>query len=231
MPGRRMSEGDRQEDILRAAYDIAARRGLTALTLRAVAERAKVSHGTVLFHFKRRDHLVAALLDRVLYATVILRMPYDVQRLTRPSDRVLALLRAEMERLTSEARNFRLFLEYWTLGVRSAPLRSTIKTALGAYRHEWRSVCEAVVLAAQEFAAPGRGRPRAADTGLADADGLAAVAVSLVHGCALQAVIDGSGFNIQQHYDAAARLLDAAIRSEAPEGDALRSQPRTVRVR
>ena len=47
--------------------------------------------------------------------------------------------------------------------------------------------------------------------GLADAEGLAAVAVSLVHGCALQAVIDPTGFDIQQHFDAAGRMLEAAL--------------------
>src|SRR5438270_100493 len=39
-------------------------------------------------------------------------------------------------------------------------------------------------------------------------DGVAAVAVSLVHGCALQAVIDPTAFSVQQHFDTAARMLD-----------------------
>lgn len=198
MPGPRRSEEDRQEDILRAAYDIAARRGLSALTLRAVAKRAKVSHGTVLFHFKRRDQLVAALLDRVLYATIILRVPYEVRRRSQPAARLLAMLRAEMERVSNEARHFRLFLEYWTLGMRSATLRSKIKAALNVYRREWRALSE-----------PLADRDHASDTG-----SLAAVAVSLVHGCALQAVIDARDFDIRQHYDAAARLLGAAVQPD-----------------
>ena len=39
-------------------------------------------------------------------------------------------------------------------------------------------------------------------------DGLAEVAVSLVHGCALQAVIDPKAFSVQQHFGSAARMLD-----------------------
>ena len=45
MPGKKALEETRREDILRAAYDVAARQGLEALTLRAVAARADVSHG------------------------------------------------------------------------------------------------------------------------------------------------------------------------------------------
>ena len=49
MVGIKVSEEKRREAILRAAYDVAARQGLEALTIRAVAARADVSHGTVLF--------------------------------------------------------------------------------------------------------------------------------------------------------------------------------------
>ena len=211
MPGRKLSEEARQEDILRAAYDVAARQGLSALSLRAVAERATVSHGTVLFHFKRREQLVAALLERVLYATAILRVPYDVERLTRPSDKLLEQLRIEMERLSNEARHFRLFLEYWTLGLRSAPIRRSVTAAIAAYRTAWRALCEPVVMPAADSSSPSKNASRQTRFGLADAEGMAAVAVSLVHGCALQAVIDPTGFDIQQHFDAAGRMLEAAL--------------------
>ena len=40
------------------------------------------------------------------------------------------------------------------------------------------------------------------------AAGIAAVAVSLIHGCALQSVIDPKGFDVEQHFDAAAHMLD-----------------------
>lgn len=222
MPGRRLSEENRQEDILRAAYDVAARRGLSALSLRAVAQRAKVSHGTVLFHFRRRDHLVAALLDRVLYATTILRVPYDVERLTRSRAKVLDMLRVEMERLSTEARHFRLFLEYWTLGVRSARIRAKLTAALTAYRSAWKDLCDSGADAAQAAAAPRRQSARPRASAVADQDGLAAVAVSLVHGCALQAVIDPTGFDIRRHVDAAARMLDVVMSQRA--GTALNPQ-------
>lgn len=206
MARRKVPEETRREDILRAAYDVAARNGLEALTLRAVAARAEVSHGTVLFHFKRKQELVAGLLDRVLYATAVLRVPDTVQQITRPSERMHALLRSEMDRLSADPRHFRLFLDYWTIGVRTAVIRQKIRVALEEYRATFATVAEAVVNAEREL--PVSGGQQESDARSATADGVAAVAVSLVHGCALQSVIDPKGFDVRQHFDAAAQMLD-----------------------
>ena len=204
MPGHKAPEEHRRKDILRAAYDVAARHGVEAVTVRAVAGRAAVSHGTVLFHFNRRDELIASLLDSVLDATTVLRVPAEVERLTRPAERLRALLRAEMDRLSSDPRQFRLFLEYSALGVRNAAIRRKVSAALDRYR--------AAFLAASSFthdrATTRRrtaSRPQELRTGAPD--GVAAVAVSLVHGCALQAVMQPKAFSVQQHFDTAVRML------------------------
>src|SRR5690349_21497725 len=196
MPGQKAPEEYRRNDILRAAYDVAARHGVEGLTVRAVAERAGVSHGTVLFHFNRRDALVVALLDSVLEATTVLPVPPAIERLTEPGERLRALLRAEMERLSGDPRPFRLFLEYWALGVRNALIRRRVSAALDRYRTSFREI-GSVALAGR------RTRTRSAG------DGLAATAVSFIHGCALQAVIDPNAFSVRQHFDAAAHMLDS----------------------
>ena len=206
MVRRKVSEETRREDILRAAYDVAARQGLEALTLRAVAARADVSHGTVLFHFKRKNELVASLLDRVLYATAVLRIPDAVSQVTRPSERMHALLRAEMDRLSTDPRHFRLFLDYWTIGVRNTTIRQRIRIVLEEYRAAFSGLAQAVV--AGEFDVPASRVANVSGTPVATAEGVAAVAVSLIHGCALQAVIDPKGFDVRQHFDAAAQMLD-----------------------
>jgi TetR/AcrR family transcriptional repressor of bet genes len=205
MPGRKVSEEDRREDILRAAYDVASRHGVEALTLRAVAARGAVSHGTVLFHFKRRNELLASLLVRVLDATTVLRIPRVLESLTGPAELMAALLRTEMERLSSDPRHFRLFLEYWALGVRYAPIRRKVSAAIDGYRAGFRTVAAAIAEEERDPLAPALASPYvgAGET----PDGLAALAVSFVHGCALQAVIDPNGFDVQQHVDAAARFL------------------------
>ena len=90
MPGRRASETQRRQQILKAAHQVALGQGLDGLTVRAVAARARLSHGLVLFHFKRKEQLVTALLDRVLSATLSLRLAGDVERIGGPLDRLRA---------------------------------------------------------------------------------------------------------------------------------------------
>ena len=207
MPGQTAPEEFRRNDILRAAYDVAARHGIEALTVRAVADRAAVSHGTVLFHFKRRDELVASLLDNVLDATTVLRVSPALERLTRPAARLQALLRAEMDRLSGDPRPFRLFLEYWALGVRNARMRRRVSAALDRYRASFRLIAESVLTDRTRSRRWTARQHRTTST----ADGLAAVAVSFIHGCALQAVIDPKAFNVRQHFDAAAHMLDSFL--------------------
>jgi AcrR family transcriptional regulator len=206
MAGKKVSEETRREDIMRAAYDVAARQGLEALTLRAVAARADVSHGTVVFHFKRKRELVTSLLDRVLYATAVLRIPDEIAQIARPSEQLHALLRAEMDRLSTDPRHFRLLLDYWTIGVRNATIRQAIRIALENYRNGFRELADAVV--SGDFQPAGRRGTRAVEGAAATGAGVAAVTVSLIHGCALQAVIDPKGFDVEQHFDTAAQMLD-----------------------
>ena len=206
MPGKKVAEDVRREAIKRAAYDVAARQGLEALTLRAVAARASVSHGTVVFHFKRKRELVASLLDQVLDATAVLRIPDDVAQIARPSERMHALLRAEMDRLSADARHFRLLLDYWTIGVRNAAVRQKIRMALQQYRDGFRDLADAIV--SGELKPSRRRGPRATDGRTATADGVAAVSVSLIHGCALQAVIDPNRFDVEQHFTTAAQMFE-----------------------
>ncbi|HTK52174.1 MAG TPA: TetR family transcriptional regulator [Gemmatimonadaceae bacterium] len=204
MVGRKVPEATRREEMLRAAYDVAARQGLEALTLRSVAARADVSHGTVVFHFKRKHELVAALLDRTLYATAVMRVPDAVAQITRPSERLHALLRSEMDRLSTDPRHFRLFLEYWTIGVRNAAIRRKIRLALESYRAALASLASPLVT---DELSVSRGR-RATEEPAVTAEGVASVAVSLIHGCALQAVIDPKGFDVRQHFIAAAKMIE-----------------------
>ena len=212
MVGRKASEETRREDILRAAYDVAARQGLEALTLRAVAARADVSHGTVLFHFKRKHELQRSLLERVLYATAVLRIPDEIRQITRPSERLHALLRAEMDRLSADPRHFRLFLEYWTIGVRNATVRQRIRTALDEYRAAFKQIGAEVVNAELSMTSDRAHQ----GTDPVTVDGVAAVSVSLVHGCALQGVIDPKGFDVHQHFAAAAQMLDRLAHQVVP---------------
>lgn len=187
MPGKRASEDVRREQILGAAFEVASREGIGGLTLRAVAAQARLSHTLVLFHFERKERLVHELLDWMIASTSMLHVSEEAARLPRAADRLHALLQHEIARLSREPRHTRLFFEYWALGVRDEPVRARIGVELERYRTEFRGVMEELL----------RSDPGA--FGGVTADGLAAVAVSWIHGCAVQAMIDPARFDAGEY--------------------------------
>jgi len=114
MPGQRETQATRREQILEAAYEVALRRGIDGLTVRAVAIRARLSHSLVLFHFKRKEQLGLALLDRVLAGTLSITLPNEIRTIRQPRERLQVLVRQELQRLAEEPRRLRLLLEFWT---------------------------------------------------------------------------------------------------------------------
>jgi AcrR family transcriptional regulator len=178
MPGRKATEATRREQILKAAHQVALARGIDGLTVRAVAAKAGLSHSLVLFHFKRKDQLGLALLDRVLATTVTPAVPDAIGAIPDPRARLVALFRQELLRLSAEPRRVRLLLEYWARGAHNAVIRKKMMAGLDAYRAVFRGLAEAALRA------HGGGR------GQATPAGVAAAAVSLILGYPVQAMIE-----------------------------------------
>src|SRR6476660_2381942 len=195
MPGQRETEATRREQILEAAYEVALRRGIDGLTVRAVAARARLSHSLVLFHFKRKDQLGLALLDRVLASTLSISLPDEIRHIRQPSARLQALFRQELQRLTEEPRRLRLLLEFWTRGGHNAVIRQKIAAGLDRYRTAFEDL--AAEVSDGESRRPDRGTP----------GGLAAVAVSLIIGFPVQAMIDLERVQLGEYLAAAQDAL------------------------
>jgi AcrR family transcriptional regulator len=195
MPGQKAAEATRREQILKAAYDVALRRGIDGLTVRAVAARARLSHGLVLFHFKRKDQLGLALLDRVLETTVSLKISDELGAIPNARERLQALFRHELHRLSDEPRHLRLLLEYWARGVHNAVIRGKISAGMDRYRAVFRNIAEEALRAE-----PGR-------LGMGTPAALAAAAVSLILGYPVQAMIDSDGFDIEEYLAAVQGIL------------------------
>lgn len=196
------TEGTR-EGILRAAYEVALRRGIDGLTLRAVAAKARLSHGSVLFHFKRKEQLGLALLDRVLATTLPPGILDAVETLPDPRERLLALFRQEMARLAAEPRPVRLLLEYWARGAHNAMIRKKLLAALEAYRGGFARAAEEAL------------RGKAGHRGAATPAGVAAAAVSLILGYPVQVMID-SGELDEAGYVASAHGVLGGLSSSTP---------------
>ena len=195
MPGRKASEDARRQQIIHAAFDVASRKGLAALTVRLVAAKAGLSTGLVLFHYKTKEQLVIALLDYVLATTTVLRLTDDIAQISSPLDRLLALLAREMDRLSQEPRRIRLFFDFWAKGFTHPRINRRMQAELDRYREAFRPIAEEVLAAEPE---------RFADV---SAEGLAAMAVSFVKGCAVQSMIDPKNFDIDDYLAATKGLV------------------------
>ena len=195
MPGQRASEATRREQILNAAYEVALRRGIDGLTVRAVAAKARLSHGLVLFHFKRKDQLGLALLDRVLAMTLSLKMSNEVRAMPNPGERLQELLRQEMQRLSADPRRVRLLLEYWARGAHNTVIRAKISAEMDKYRAGFRTIAEEA--RRMETGRWASGTPA----------GLAAAAVSLIMGYPVQSMIDPDHVDVGEYLATAQEIL------------------------
>ena len=193
MPGQKAAEATRREQILKAAYEVALRRGVDGLTVRAVAARARLSHGLVLFHFKRKEQLGLALLDRVLETTVSLPVPEHISAITNPRERLQAWFGHEMERLVEEPRRMRLLLEYWARGAHNTVIHRKISAALDQYRSAFRQIAEeALPTDGGRYGTPA---------------GVSAAALSLLLGYSVQAIVDPEHCDLAEYMTAVEGIL------------------------
>lgn len=198
MPGAKAPEEERREQILEAARRVAGTRTLGGMTIRRVAEAAGLSNGLVLFHFKSKELLLMALLDQLLEQTLheVARGLEDAAG-PAPREVLRRFLLGEIERLQDERERVELFFDFWVMGTRHPEIRRRVRESLAHYRAMIREV-------AGEMLAP---QPEAFD-GMSP-EGVAAVAVSLIEGCAIQAVIDPSGFHVGHYLENVDSLLSS----------------------
>jgi TetR/AcrR family transcriptional repressor of bet genes len=186
MPGTKAPEDERREAILRAAFRVAARERLTGLTAQVVANEAGVSKGLVFFYFRSRDGLLVALLHWLLEHTVVGRANDEVRALPTANERLLAVIRRDVEALPQQRERVELFFDYWVMGTRHPGVRDSIRAALDRYRDALSPLSAEVVEADPERYA-----------GIT-AHGLAGVAAGFIEGCALQVVMDPDRFDVGQ---------------------------------
>ncbi|WP_131738601.1 TetR/AcrR family transcriptional regulator [Actinomadura roseirufa] len=94
----------RKDALLDAAESLLSEHGTRALTLAAVADRAGVSKGGLLYHFPTKEALVRALVARVIEEFDDLIASYDDGA---PGSYTRAYVEATFEILTGEARAYR----------------------------------------------------------------------------------------------------------------------------
>ena len=198
MPGPRAPAEKRREDILRAAFAVAAKERLGGVSARAVAAEAGVSAGLVFFYFESIDQLLVALLDWMLAQTFAATdFGNRLADVSDPAARMMLAIRRDVAWLPKQRDRVELFFDYWVLGTRHPAIRRAIRHALDRYRESFVPLADALVASDPERYSG------------VTAEGLAAVAASFVEGCALQIVMDPTQFDVERSMATLASLVRA----------------------
>lgn len=197
MARQRSTESARREQILDAAFRVAARDRLDGLTVRRVAKEANLSSGLVFFYFKTKDALLVALLEWLLDRTIVMRTDEGVLSLPTPRERFLARLRKAVESVDRERVQVELFFDFWVMGTRHPEAREKLRSALDRYREVFRPLLVEVL---RHDSIPG-----------VTAESLAAVCVSFVEGCAVQAIMDPDHFDVESFMACVEALISPSM--------------------
>ena len=124
----RKSPAERSAEILAAATELAREQGLSALTLRAVAERAGVASGLIAHYHPSMDDLVARVYSD-LVAAEIREVEELIAEHDRPAERMAALIETLLDGTREDLTV--VWVEAWALGRRNAALAAAVRIADG----------------------------------------------------------------------------------------------------
>lgn len=126
----RKSPGQRSAEILEAATRLAREQGLSALTLRSVAERAGVASGLIAHYQPSMDDLVARVYSD-LVAAEISDVDALLARHDRAADRMAALIGTLLDGTREDLTV--VWVEAWALGRRNAALAVAVRAQMDAW--------------------------------------------------------------------------------------------------
>jgi AcrR family transcriptional regulator len=191
----------RRPQILAAAAEVIAERGVAGTRIADVAERCEVSPPAVLYWFDSKEQLLAEALtadDDRFYEELAERLDEGAS----PAERMVALI----ETASESAGDFALWMELWTWALRDADLRA----ARERFDSRWRAAIEAIVadgIAAGEFGAA------------VDPPGAALAIAALIDGLSAQAALGDPEMSIPRLtatvLGSAEKLLEAELPTRA----------------
>ncbi|MGW0816745.1 TetR/AcrR family transcriptional regulator [Streptomyces viridiviolaceus] len=146
----RLSVTERREELLRAAIEQMAARGVAALRIADVASALGVSNALVLYHFSTKEKLVAAAFT---YAAEddLARLRGLLGRRTSALRRLRSAVRWYAP--TGQAKGWRLWIEGWAAALREPALREVTREL----DRQWKAALAEVIaegVAAGEFPCP-----------------------------------------------------------------------------
>jgi AcrR family transcriptional regulator len=186
----------RKPQILAAAADVIADRGVAATRIADIAERARTSPPAVLYWFDSKDDLLAEALtlDEERFHSVLADR---LSALEHPRDRLRLLIGA-----SAGEYDMTLWMEIWTRALRDA----TMRKARQRLDEGWRDEIERIVRAGQEAGEFAAVNPREA----------AIVIASVLDGLAVQTTLGDPSVSAERMGELAIRVAELLLECELP---------------
>jgi len=197
MPGKRVPEDQRREQILSAAYRVALRQRLANLSSRAVASEAGISNGLLFFHFSNRKELLLALLDWLLEKTILRRAAERSAVQGKASQQLVHEITKALHALPEDRHSIELFFDFWFMSAQDEDIRERIRLALKRYRNSYLPLARAAVAEKPKHLAGVSG------------ECLADMATTFLEGCALRLIVEPRSFDVKAYPGAIAALFTA----------------------
>jgi AcrR family transcriptional regulator len=195
----------RRLEILEAAMDVIAERGLCETRVADVARRAGTSAALILYYFDSKDRLLTEALTHA-EDRFYLEAFHDLTRIEHVQERLISLIDRSFPAPGDTTGDWKLWIELWSRAMRD-PEAARKRAALD---RRWRTTIADVVREGQndgEFSDE------------VDADGFAVRLASLIDGLSIQAVLkdpEGSPAKLRRHcVEMAARELGFEVTEEA----------------
>jgi len=190
----------RKPQILAAAAEVIAERGIAATRIADVAEQAGTSPPAILYWFDSKDELLVEALgfaEERFYESVTER----IEALTSPGERLRLLIEA-----SAEAHDWTLWMELWTSALRDGSSRVARQTL----DDRWRAEIARHVAAGQRSGEFDGGR---------DPERVATILGALLDGLAVQATLADPGMPPERMLEVSLEIAEHLLGAELPESD------------
>jgi AcrR family transcriptional regulator len=200
---RRKPAGERREEIIATALDLADKVGPDRITTEAIAARIGLTQAAVFRHFPRKSDIWVAVIGW-LKDRLAVRWAEALAADCTPADR-LRLLLVNQFRFIGGVPALPAILLSRELQAEGGIVQQAILSVMDAFRQTLAQVIRDGQLAGQF--APGH-----------DPDRAAFALIALVQGTALRWVMQGRGFDLAVEGEAAVGMMIAGLVSRPPEG-------------
>ena len=111
--------------IIHAIFDIAYNDGLASVTMRKVAERAKIKLGLLHYYFKTKESLLVACIE-ALFEKFIVNIERNYNPTDPPATKLAAFLREGKDYITRDKKMFILLIEIWRVAIGNPSIRKNV---------------------------------------------------------------------------------------------------------